>query len=66
MSYVGHLFFENVQNLKKISKTEKKIAKKIWIGRVKLSLLRREYLPLAPSVLGNSVEILHITNGDIS
>ena len=34
----------------------------IWIGCVKLSLLRREYLPSALSVLGNSLEILHITN----
>ena len=36
----------------------------IWIGCVKLSLLRREYLPSAFSVLGNSLEILHITNRD--
>ena len=34
----------------------------IWIGCVKLSLLRREYLPSALSVLGNSLDILHITN----
>ena len=27
-------------------------------------LLRREYLPSALSVLGNSLEILHITNRD--
>ena len=36
----------------------------IWIGRVKLSLLRREYLSLALSVLGNSLEILHVTKRD--
>ena len=36
----------------------------IWIGCVKLSLLRREYLPSALSVLGNSLEILHVTNRD--
>ena len=36
----------------------------IWIGCVKLSLLRREYLPLALSVLGNNFEILHVTNRD--
>ena len=34
----------------------------IWIGCVKLSLLRREYLPSALSMLGKSLEILHITN----
>ena len=34
----------------------------IWIGWVKLSQVRREYLPSALSVLGNSFEILHITN----
>ena len=38
----------------------------IWIGCVKLSLLKREYLPSTPSVLINSLEILHITNGDFS
>ena len=36
----------------------------ISIGCVKLSLFRREYLPSALSVLGNSLEILHITNRD--
>ena len=34
----------------------------IWIGCVKLSVLRREYLPSALSVLGNSLEIFDITN----
>ena len=34
----------------------------ISIGCVKLSLLRREYLPSALSVTGNSLDILHITN----
>ena len=29
---------------------------------VKLFLLRREYLPSALSVLGNSLEIFHVTN----
>ena len=36
----------------------------IWICCVKLSQLRGEYLPSAHSVLGNSFEILHITNKD--
>ena len=35
-----------------------------WIGCVKFSQLRREYLPSALSVLGNSFEILDITNRD--
>ena len=34
----------------------------IWIGCIKLSLLRREYLPSALSMLGNSLEFLHVTN----
>ena len=33
----------------------------IWIRCVKLSLSRREYLPSALSLLGNSFEILYIT-----
>ena len=36
----------------------------IWLHCVKLSLLRREYLLSALSVLGNSLEILHITKRD--
>ena len=36
----------------------------IWIAFVKFSLFRREYLPWALSVLGNSLEILHITSRD--
>ena len=36
----------------------------IWIGRLKLSLLTKVYLPSALSVLGNSLAILHITNRD--
>ena len=34
----------------------------IWICCVKLSLLRKEYLSLAVTVLANSPKILHITN----
>ena len=36
----------------------------IWIGWLKLSLIRREYLPSALSVLGNSLEISNVTNRD--
>ena len=36
----------------------------IWIGCGKLSQLRREYLPSALSLLGESFEILHVTNRD--
>ena len=36
----------------------------VQIGCVKLSQLKREYLPSALSVLGNSLEIYHITNRD--
>ena len=32
---------------------------------VKLFLLRREYIPSALSVLGNSLEIFHVTNRDL-
>ena len=32
---------------------------------VKLFLLRREYLPSALSVLGNSLEIFHVTNREL-
>ena len=33
----------------------------IWIGRVKLSVLRRQYLSSAINVLKNSPNIFHIT-----
>ena len=36
----------------------------IWIGCVKLSLLKRKYLLSGLDVLGNRLEILHITNRD--
>ena len=36
----------------------------IWIGSVKLPLLRREYLSSAVNVLRNSLKILHSTNLD--
>ena len=36
----------------------------IWIGSVKLSLLKREYLSSALSLLIKSLEILHVTNRD--
>ena len=49
---------------------QKKIEKKffvcgdtsIWIGGVKLSLLRKEYLPSAFRLLGKCLEILYVTN----
>ena len=36
----------------------------IWIGCVKLSLLRREYFSSAVNVLTNSFKILHNTKRD--
>ena len=36
----------------------------IWIGSIKLNLLRREYLSSAVNVLTNSLNILHRTNVD--
>ena len=36
----------------------------ILIGCVKLSVLRREYLPSALNVLKNSLKILHLTKRD--
>ena len=36
----------------------------LWIGRVKLSLLRREYLSSAVNVLTNSYKALHLTKTD--
>ena len=38
----------------------------IWIGCVKLPLLKREYFWLPLSVLGKCLEILHITNRDLA
>ena len=38
--------------------------KTIWIGHVKLSLLRREYWSSAVNVLRNSLKIFHITKRD--
>ena len=49
------------------SKTEKKFffwGHSIWIGWVKLSVLRREYLSSAVNVLTNSLKILHSTKRD--
>ena len=36
----------------------------IWIGCIKLSLLRRQYLSLPVNVLTNSLKILQITNNN--
>ena len=68
----GSSFFKKYSKFKLDFKNAEKNSEKvfcfrdtcIWIGCVKLSLLRREYLPSALSVLGNSLEILHITNRD--
>ena len=38
----------------------------VRIGCVKLSLLRREYLPSAVNVLTNPYKALHLTETDIS
>ena len=69
LTYESYLFFWKGSKFKLDFKNAKKNGEKvfcfrvncIWIGCVKLSLLRREYLPSALSVLGKSLEILHIT-----
>ena len=73
MSYEDHLWFENVQNIIYMSKIQKKIERKvfplrdncIWVGCLKLSLLRREYLWPALNPLKNSPEILSIIKRDL-
>ena len=69
--YEGHhFFFQNISNLLYISKMEQKIQKKffffwyncIWIGIVKLSLLRRGYFSSAANVLTRSTKILYVNN----
>ena len=67
-----HLFLKNVQNLIYISKKKEKNSDKIhsfwdnciWIGCLKLSLLRREYLSSPVNVLRNNLNILYITKRD--
>ena len=71
-SYESHLFFWKCSKFKLDLKNEEKNWEKvfcfwgtcIWIGCVKLSLLRREYLPSELSVLGKCLEIFHVTNRD--
>ena len=38
--------------------------KYIWIGSVKLRLLRREYLSSSVNMLANSLKIFHVTKAD--
>ena len=73
VTYEGHLFFpkcsEIDRDFKNVSKKSEKVFclldNCIWIGCVKFSLLRREYLPLSVNVLRNSPKILHITKRDV-
>ena len=67
----GSSFFQNVRNLIYISKRQKNIRIVfsfldicIWIGRVNLSLLGREYLSLVVNVLTNSRKIFCIAKRD--
>ena len=74
ISYQGHLFSDNVQDWVKISKMQEKKKNRekvlcfwdncIWRYCNKLSLLRREYLSSAGSLLRNSRNIFHITKTD--
>ena len=67
IGYEGHTFIKNLQNLLCFSKMQIKIGKiffsfrdnGIWIGSVKLSLFRREYLSSAVNMLTNNLNILH-------
>ena len=69
LSYKGNLFFQNVQNLILVPKTQKKIQKRLFVFQIiasefialKLSLLRRKYLLSAVNVLTNIPQIFHIT-----
>ena len=67
----GSSFFQNVRNLIYISKRQKNIRIVfsfldicIWIGRVNLSLLGREYLSLVVNMLTNSRKIFCIAKRD--
>ena len=68
--YQGHRFFWKCSKFNVDFKNPKKNQEwvfcfwdySIWIGFVKLSLLRREYLSSAVNVLTNSLNILHSTN----
>ena len=71
ISDVGHLFLKMFKIEFKFRKRKKKFKKCfcfwdncIWTSCNKLSLLRREYLSSAVSVLGKSPNILHITERD--
>ena len=67
----GLSFFQNVQYLISISRIPKKLTfffcflgNCIWIGCVKLSLLRREFLSFVVNALNNRTKILHIIKRD--
>ena len=67
ISYVDYVFLENVQNLSNSQKWKKHCKKgfcfsdnSMWIGSVKLSLLRREHLSLEVNVFTNSIKIFDI------
>ena len=72
MSYKGHLFFWKFLKFNVDFENKKKHAQKIicfwdnciWIGCVKLSLLRRQYLTLSVNLLTNSYKVLHIIKRD--
>ena len=72
ISFVGHAFFEIVENWMYILKTRKNNWQKvfclwdncIWRCCNKLCLLRREYLSSAVNVLTNSPNSFHITKRD--
>ena len=66
----GHLLFQGVPNLMKISEKERKVQKNfldntIWIGCSKPSLLQRECLSSAVTLSTNNPKISHITKKDI-
>ena len=72
ISYEGHLFLANVENLIYILKMQKKIQKKFFVFQIiaselvalKISLLSRECVSLTVDVLTNSLRILFITKTD--
>ena len=69
---MGHLFSKMFKIWTRFQKWKKNSEKvfcfwdnSIWIGCIKLSVLRREYLPSELNLLKNSLKILHITNRDL-
>ena len=72
MSYEGHLFFGKCSKFNLDFENAEKNQGKVfcfwnnwtWIGCVKYSLLRRQFLSTALNVLTNSLKIYHITKRD--